>query len=187
MNRYLPLIYIFLFNALASSLYAQDFPPSYREDLIRDYKEVQGKLLALLDIFEDQHLSWRPSPGVRSTREVFVHIASMNFFLPTTAGIKPPIEPKPDMEKTVTRRDEIQRILNLSFEHIIKHLQEATPEELSKKITLFGHETTVLFMYTRLLGHCHEHLGQLIAYTRVNGLVPPWSRQKPRANAPSNP
>ena len=24
--------------------------------------------------------------------------------------------------------------------------------------------------------HLHEHLGQLIAYARSNGVVPPWSR-----------
>jgi uncharacterized damage-inducible protein DinB len=26
-----------------------------------------------------------------------------------------------------------------------------------------------------IMGHMGEHLGQLIAYARVNGIVPPWT------------
>ena len=26
------------------------------------------------------------------------------------------------------------------------------------------------------LSHCNEHLGQLIAYSRMNGITPPWSK-----------
>jgi hypothetical protein len=29
---------------------------------------------------------------------------------------------------------------------------------------------------TMALNDMHEHLGQLIAYARMNGIVPPWSR-----------
>jgi hypothetical protein len=25
--------------------------------------------------------------------------------------------------------------------------------------------------------HLHEHLGQLIAYARMNGIKPPWSKE----------
>jgi hypothetical protein len=31
-------------------------------------------------------------------------------------------------------------------------------------------------MITALAEHCHEHLGQLIAYARMNGVTPPWSK-----------
>jgi hypothetical protein len=27
------------------------------------------------------------------------------------------------------------------------------------------------------LGHLREHLGQSIAYARINGVVPPWSKK----------
>ncbi len=184
---------LILFSSIASSGFPQTQPknpppiPPLTHELIRDYREVLSKLLALLETFEDKHLAWRPSPGVRATREVFVHIAATNLVLPTTAGIKPPIEPKSNMEKTITDREEIRKLLLTSFDHVIEHLQSSSPAELQKPITLFGRKTSVLFMYVRLLGHCHEHLGQLIAYTRVNGLVPPWSRQQPRRTTPPSP
>ena len=30
-------------------------------------------------------------------------------------------------------------------------------------------------MYLRIIVHDNEHMGQLIAYARMNGIVPPWS------------
>jgi len=29
-----------------------------------------------------------------------------------------------------------------------------------------------------LAGHAHEHLGQEIAYARMNGVVPPWTARQ---------
>jgi uncharacterized damage-inducible protein DinB len=29
-----------------------------------------------------------------------------------------------------------------------------------------------------MANHMHEHLGQAIAYARVNGVVPPWSAKE---------
>jgi hypothetical protein len=28
------------------------------------------------------------------------------------------------------------------------------------------------------MSHCHEHLGQQIAYARSNGIVPPWTAKE---------
>jgi len=30
-------------------------------------------------------------------------------------------------------------------------------------------------MYLRIIVHANEHMGQLVAYCRMNGIVPPWS------------
>ena len=31
-------------------------------------------------------------------------------------------------------------------------------------------------LWVRLVTHMHDHLGQVIAYSRANAIVPPWSR-----------
>jgi len=31
-------------------------------------------------------------------------------------------------------------------------------------------------MYLRILVHANEHMGQLLAYARMTGIVPPWSK-----------
>ena len=44
------------------------------------------------------------------------------------------------------------------------------------KIVQFGNAATQRYVYTTLLNHLHEHLGQSIAYARMNGVTPPWSK-----------
>ncbi len=40
-------------------------------------------------------------------------------------------------------------------------------------------DATVDGMYLRIIVHDNEHMGQLIAYGRMNGIVPPWSKAGP--------
>lgn len=49
--------------------------------------------------------------------------------------------------------------------------------DLNKTATAEGQQTTYEGMLFILSGHTHEHLGQLIAYARSNGVVPPWSKE----------
>lgn len=44
------------------------------------------------------------------------------------------------------------------------------------KVTIEGRDATVDGVYLRILVHANEHMGQLVAYARMNGIVPPWSR-----------
>jgi len=39
-------------------------------------------------------------------------------------------------------------------------------------------DATVDGMYLRIIVHDNEHMGQLIAYARMNGIVPPWSKSE---------
>jgi uncharacterized damage-inducible protein DinB len=36
-------------------------------------------------------------------------------------------------------------------------------------------DATVEGMYLRIIVHANEHMGQLVAYARTNGITPPWS------------
>jgi hypothetical protein len=57
-----------------------------------------------------------------------------------------------------------------------KSLEAADEAALAKQIELFGMKSSVRGAYLLLLSHAHEHLGQAIAYSRSNGIVPPWSK-----------
>ena len=41
---------------------------------------------------------------------------------------------------------------------------------------LFGQPFTMQSAWVLGTTHLHEHLGQLIAYARTNGVKPPWSQ-----------
>jgi len=82
---------------------------------------------------------------------------------------------KADAEKTVTSKPEVIAWLKRSLEAArAAHLKE-TPDHLAKRVTVDGRTATVDGMYLRILVHADEHMGQLIAYARTSGVVPPWS------------
>jgi hypothetical protein len=49
------------------------------------------------------------------------------------------------------------------------------PDDLQRKVKVAKRDATVDGMYLRIIVHANEHMGQLVAYARMNGVVPPWS------------
>ena len=66
--------------------------------------------------------------------------------------------------------------LTESFAAVRKALEDATAGGLSRDVEFFGRRTTVRGILTEIDTHVAEHMGQAIAYARMNGIVPPWSR-----------
>jgi hypothetical protein len=52
-----------------------------------------------------------------------------------------------------------------------------TPAKFAEKLPQFGADATHQSGWVLAVTHLHEHLGQAIAYARINNIVPPWSRQ----------
>src|SRR5580693_9869271 len=71
-----------------------------------EWGHVSRQLIALAEATPAEKFSWRPAPAVRSTGEVYMHIAIANFYLLSVTGAKEP-EVKVSMEKTVTRKTEV--------------------------------------------------------------------------------
>jgi uncharacterized damage-inducible protein DinB len=141
-----------------------------------EWHHTTYQLLALAEAIPEKDYTWRPGPGVRSTSEVFMHIVTANFWLLSIAGQPQPPDLKNDAEKTVTSKADVISWLKRSLEAVrAAHLKE-TPEHLAKRVHVADRNTTVEGIYLRLIVHADEHMGQLIAYARMNGVVPPWSK-----------
>jgi len=81
-----------------------------------------------------------------------------------------------DAEKTVTSKEDVIRWLKRSLEAVKEaHLKE-TPQDLGRKVRIMDRDATVDGMYLRAMIHTNEHMGQLVAYARMTGVVPPWSK-----------
>ena len=142
-----------------------------------EWKHVSEQLVALAEATPAEKFAWRPAAGVRSTSEVYMHIAIANFGLLSVTGPKVPADFKEDMEKTVTSKAEVIRWLERSLEAVKEaHLAEK-PDDLQRKVKIWDREATVDGMYLRIIVHANEHMGQLVAYARMNGVVPPWSKE----------
>lgn len=141
-----------------------------------EWGHVSRQLVALAEAIPADKYSWRPGPGVRSTSEVFMHIALTNFWLLSITGPPMPSEIKSaEMEKTVTAKPEVIQWLKRSLDAVKRAREGIKPGDLQRKVRVASRDATVDGMYLRIIVHANEHMGQLIAYARVNGVVPPWS------------
>jgi uncharacterized damage-inducible protein DinB len=141
-----------------------------------EWGHVSRQLLALAEATPAEKFAWRPAAGVRSTSEVYMHIALANFYLLSVTGPKMPAGLKGDMEKTVTAKAEVVDWVKRSLEAVKTAHAAVTPGELRRTVKIAGRDATVDGMFLRIIVHANEHMGQLIAYARMNGIVPPWSK-----------
>jgi len=143
-----------------------------------DLAAVGEKFVALAEAVPVSAYDWRPADGVRSIREVYMHIAGAGFGLPTMVGY----DPAGDIPSTwmsdpdsVSDKEEIVRALTASFAHLQSILTGTPDADLDTMVTMFGGQRTLLSALSLIQTHAHEHLGQAIAYARTNGVTPPWS------------
>jgi len=142
-----------------------------------EWGHVSRQLIALAEATPPEKFTWRPAAGVRSMSEVYMHIALANFYLLSVTGPPMPADLKsPNLEKTVTTKAEVLRWLQRSLDAVKTAHAPIRPDALQRKVKIAGKDATVDGMYLRIIVHANEHMGQLIAYARVNGIVPPWSK-----------
>lgn len=166
----------------AGSAWAQSVG-GFRGEVLGALGESEKKILGLAEKTPQDKFGWRPAAGVRSTSEVFMHVAAGNYFLGGFAGLKAP-EGLRDYEKT-TDKAKVVAALKDSYAAVRK-LVESTPDaDLAAAVKLPWRETTKMGLFMTLALHSEEHLGQSIAYARSNGIVPPWSEAPPKPPAPA--
>ena len=146
---------------------------TFHTAFLGSYDQASGKVLQLAEAFSQDQFAWRPAEGVRSVSEAMMHVASANFYFASVLGAETPEGVNPqELEAKVTDKKEAAKILKMSINHARKAIEKTSTEALEEEIDRFGNKMGVVI----LIGdHMNEHLGQLIAYARTAGVVPPWS------------
>ena len=169
-------LFVFLLlGAAARPMRAQSAAEGLWQGFDGEWRHVSSQLIALAEATPEEKFAWRPAPGVRSTSEVYMHIAIANFGLLAFTGPKMPPELKEGMEKSVTSKVEVIQWLKRSLEVVKQAHLGVTPKDLQRKVHIYDRDTNVDGMYLRIIVHANEHMGQLVAYARMTGVVPPWS------------
>ncbi|MGH9163219.1 MAG: DinB family protein [Vicinamibacteraceae bacterium] len=151
--------------------------PELGRGWLAEFNLAARQLGELAEATPADKFGWRPAPGVRSISEVYVHLAAGNLWLLQQAGVEGTADglsqlPK-DPEKSITDKAQVLKWLEVSFDAVRKGYQSA---DRQKKVEFLGRETTSDDVFLRILVHNHEHMGQAIAYARMNAIVPPWSK-----------
>jgi uncharacterized damage-inducible protein DinB len=151
-----------------------------RQQYLTDMDTLHAKVLALATAIPEDKYSWRPQPGVRSVGEVLGHFAGeWYFYLPQSVAAKPhadytsPRESLPKLEKLAGKQAMLDE-LNKSWAYGRAQLAAADPAALTGNYKPWG--VSLAQAAFGMTGDQHEHLGQLIAYARANGVKPPWSK-----------
>ncbi|MFL6200587.1 MAG: DinB family protein [Thermoanaerobaculia bacterium] len=147
-----------------------------REEILAQVEDAEKKLTALAEAMPAEKYGWRPAEKIRSVGEVFMHVAGGNYFLPTFWGVKVPegVNPR-EFEPGGNDKAKVLATMKASFDHLRAAIKNTPEADLSKMTKLFGEDATMRQAMMVAANHAHEHLGQSIAYARMNGVTPPWS------------
>jgi uncharacterized damage-inducible protein DinB len=152
-------------------------PPNFRDEFLKQLTQLEDHYVRLAEAVPQEKYGWRPAEGVRSFAEVFLHMTQSNIGFARFAGKQPPAGFDPDgFEKSTSDKAAIVQHLRTSFAHLRAAAQAI---DLADADRLVGrpnpNQPTTRGLLTIVLRHGGEHLGQSIAYARMNGVVPPWS------------
>lgn len=151
----------------------------FRAEYMAEVDSVGKKIVDLAEAIPADKYAWRPAEGVRSIGEAFMHIVAGTSSIPTFVGGKRLEGITRDSEKTITDKAKIVELLKKGIENAKETGRIVSDADLDKKVKTFGgREMTERQVLVLILNHMHEHLGQEIAYARVNGIAPPWSRSE---------
>jgi uncharacterized damage-inducible protein DinB len=154
----------------------QAMPSGVKGEMLMWIKDAEQKLEQLADAMPEGKYAWRPGKDVRSVGEVYMHVATANFGVPGFMGVQPPAGfDFATYEKSLAKKADISKALKESFGHMEGALMNLSDADLEKPVEMMGMKMTTRGAFMLLLSHAHEHLGQSIAYARMNGVTPPWT------------
>jgi uncharacterized damage-inducible protein DinB len=138
---------------------------------------VSGHVMQLAQAIPADKYTWSPQTGVRSVAQVCAHIVSANYFFASKLGAKIPEGVNMEtLEKDLKTKDAIAAELKRSYDVVINAIKNTPDASLANKVEFpFPGSFTGMSAVLIVLAHSNEHLGQLIAYARMNKITPPWS------------
>lgn len=178
-TRWLSLSAALSLAVFASPIAGQSPPPDFLAEFEGQFDASASKIVALAEAMPESAYGWSPGEGVASVVRVYMHIARYNYmYLHENLGRQSPVpaEEYGRWEDGVSDKELAVAILSASVEYVQEAVGEMSNEDLGGvPVMLYGREVGQWAVLLQLVTHMNEHLGQSIAYARMNGVVPPWS------------
>jgi len=161
----------FAVSFLAISATAQQgTPPTLSKVVTEGLEDVGRKLVEMAQEFPEDKYNYRPSPEVRTFAEQLLHAATGNVYLAKVAHGEKAKWTELSRDKYPTKAD-IVTVLKQSSNDVSSALKTKGDELVKARPDV----------WIGVLEHAGEHYGQLVVYYRLNGIVPPESRPKPKS------
>jgi uncharacterized damage-inducible protein DinB len=151
-------------------------PKGFRGEFLTVIGQIETKVIRLADAMTEAKWDWKPT-GARSTCEVLMHMAVDKYLFGAPLGLKRPAALSGNTaEQCPATKAQAKVLLTQAFKDFNDAVLALPDGAADDPITLFGMQTTKRGVLLMTAEHAGEHLGQLIAYARMNGVTPPWSR-----------
>ena len=150
----------------------------FRAEYLKTIDGIGDKVTRLAERMPADKYTWRPGEGVRSVSEVYLHMAAVAYFYPSFVGNPAPagLDPR-TFPTSTTDKAKVVAALKDAFAHVHQALLNIADGDESKTMKWFRGENTYRGFLLYTAEHLGEHLGQSIAYARVNGVTPPWTEE----------
>ena len=150
--------------------------PLLNKTIIGSLSASADKMTQLANAMPEDKYDWSPAEGVATVRGVLSHVAGANYFIGSMLGAKIPEGINPRALGQGASKAELIEIYQTSVAFAKAALAQASAEAMAEEIEFFGNTAPRAQLAMIVADHGHEHLGQMIAYARSNGVVPPWSQ-----------
>ena len=159
---------------ICTTLQAQD---QFQNEASGTLSFYSDRVMQLADAVPADQYSWSPEEGVRTFGEVLAHVVSANYFFAMKMGaVIPETVDMMNIEKNLKTKEQLTAGLQDSYKFVIDIVKSSSEADLAKKVEFpFPGEFTSMSAALIAVTHSSEHMGQLIAYCRSNGITPPWS------------
>jgi uncharacterized damage-inducible protein DinB len=167
-------------------------PSGARAEFLDNLDYYEQRFLRLAEAVPAEKFSWRLGEGVRSISEIFLHVSAANYNLSKLLGTPPPAGfDAAKFQSTPVDKSAAIQALKDSFAHVRGAASRLSDADVDKAAKLQGKDTTYRGVFFFMVRHWGEQLGQLVAYGRMAGVVPPWTeeqqQQQKQQKAPDKP
>lgn len=139
---------------------------------------ASDKIVQLAEAASTDLYNYSPEEGVRSFAGILQHVISANYFFAMKLGASLPDGVNMEtIKEDYKTKEQLIPAVKQSVETILSAIKGVDDGAMGDKLEFpFPGKYTKMSAILIALSHGNEHLGQLIAYSRVNGLAPPWSK-----------
>jgi hypothetical protein len=160
-------------------------PANAGEVLDRQFTNLEKEFVPLVEAMPTEKFDFAPTTGefkgVRTFALQARHVATVNYMIAAALlGEKPPVDIKSENgSDDLKTKDQIVKYVKDSFDYTHKALKTINDKNTVEMIDgPFGGKQSRLGLGTSTTWHSFDHYGQMVEYVRMNGIIPPASRQQ---------
>jgi uncharacterized damage-inducible protein DinB len=165
-------VVVLIFAAAPGLAQQPSAPTNFLVPVRTTWETTRTLVLGLVEAMPEDKWDFKPTPTVRSFREVVVHLVAENYlFFGRVAG-----ESLGNPAQNLKTREELLKALRESYAYGEKVWAGVTEEKALEMVE--GRGGQKVQRWSAILAAIHDnmnHYGNLVVYLRMNGLVPPRS------------